>query len=203
MEPGLETLLPLPTRGLLGEAHARGKCMNLRTNPGADMGRPRGRSDPYRCRRGTSRSSSTRHEPSRLREERCDWPYEGGMAASRARRSRAARGVDEYKVVGPRDAVVAAADERGAAVTDAPAAASGASSLSARYTADAPDVITTDEDLSDSPLWNPDLAPTPLARRTWSTYNIAALWIGMSVVITTYTLASGLMTQGMNCGRRC
>ena len=54
------------------------------------------------------------------------------------------------------------------------------------------------EDLSHSPLWNPDLAPTPLSRRTWSTYHIAALWIGMSVVITTYTLASGLMQQGMN-----
>ena len=53
------------------------------------------------------------------------------------------------------------------------------------------------EDLSQSPLWNPDLAPTPPERRTWSTYNIAALWIGMSVVITTYTLASGLMQQGM------
>jgi NCS1 family nucleobase:cation symporter-1 len=61
-----------------------------------------------------------------------------------------------------------------------------------------PDFVTTDEDLRDSPLWNADLAPTPLARRTWSTYNIAALWIGMSVVITTYTLASGLMSQGMN-----
>jgi NCS1 family nucleobase:cation symporter-1 len=59
------------------------------------------------------------------------------------------------------------------------------------------DFVTTDEDLSRSPLWNPDLAPTPLERRTWSTYNIAALWIGMSVVITTYTLASGLMAQGM------
>jgi nucleobase:cation symporter-1, NCS1 family len=54
------------------------------------------------------------------------------------------------------------------------------------------------EDLSDSPLWNADLAPTPPDRRTWSTYNIAALWIGMSVVITTYTLASGLMQQGMH-----
>jgi NCS1 family nucleobase:cation symporter-1 len=53
------------------------------------------------------------------------------------------------------------------------------------------------EDLSASPLWNADLAPTPLTRRTWSTYHIAALWIGMSVVITTYTLASGLMQQGM------
>ena len=44
---------------------------------------------------------------------------------------------------------------------------------------------------------------TPTSRRrrcrsrTWSTYHIAALWIGMSVVITTYTLASGLMQQGM------
>ncbi len=61
----------------------------------------------------------------------------------------------------------------------------------------AADVVEVTEDLSGSPLWNPDLAPTPLAKRTWSTYHIAALWIGMSVVITTYTLASGLMQQGM------
>ena len=60
------------------------------------------------------------------------------------------------------------------------------------------DFVELDADVSHSPLWNEDLAPTPLARRTWSTYNIAALWIGMSVVITTYTLASGLMTQGMS-----
>ncbi|MEQ1756987.1 MAG: NCS1 family nucleobase:cation symporter-1 [Vicinamibacterales bacterium] len=53
------------------------------------------------------------------------------------------------------------------------------------------------EELSSSPLWNADLAPTTAAQRTWSTYHIAALWIGMSVVITTYTLASGLMQQGM------
>ena len=55
-----------------------------------------------------------------------------------------------------------------------------------------------DNELSASPLWNRDLAPTPPSRRTWTTYNIAALWIGMAVVITTYTLASGLMQQGMN-----
>jgi NCS1 family nucleobase:cation symporter-1 len=59
------------------------------------------------------------------------------------------------------------------------------------------DFVDVPEDLSASPLWNPDLAPTRLAARTWSTYHIAALWIGMSVVITTYTLASGLMQQGM------
>ena len=60
------------------------------------------------------------------------------------------------------------------------------------------DLIEVERDLSTSPLWNPDLAPTSLDRRTWTTYNIAALWIGMSVVITTYTLASGIMQQGMN-----
>jgi NCS1 family nucleobase:cation symporter-1 len=59
------------------------------------------------------------------------------------------------------------------------------------------DFVELSDDVSASPLWNPDLAPTPLARRTWSVYHIAALWIGMSVVITTYTLASGLMQQGM------
>jgi NCS1 family nucleobase:cation symporter-1 len=60
-----------------------------------------------------------------------------------------------------------------------------------------PDFVELAEDVSASRLWNADLAPTPLERRTWSTYHIAALWIGMSVVITTYTLASGLMQQGM------
>src|SRR5690349_1093465 len=60
-----------------------------------------------------------------------------------------------------------------------------------------PDFVELAEDVSASPLWNPDLAPTRLAQRTWSTYHIAALWIGMAVVITTYTLASGLMEQGM------
>src|SRR5476649_1551099 len=59
------------------------------------------------------------------------------------------------------------------------------------------DFVEVTEDLSHSPLWNRDLAPTTLAQRTWGTYHIAALWIGMSVVITTYTLASGLMQQGM------
>jgi nucleobase:cation symporter-1, NCS1 family len=60
------------------------------------------------------------------------------------------------------------------------------------------DFVELQHDVSGSRLWNRDLAPTPRSRRTWSTYNIAALWIGMSVVITTYTLASGMMMQGMN-----
>lgn len=60
------------------------------------------------------------------------------------------------------------------------------------------DFVELNEDLSYSPLWNRDLAPTNLNQRTWTTYNIAALWIGMSVVITTYTLAGGFIEQGMN-----
>src|SRR5687768_3352235 len=54
------------------------------------------------------------------------------------------------------------------------------------------------KDVSSSSLWNKDLAPTTIKERTWSTWNIAALWIGMSVVITTYTLAGGFIEAGMN-----
>ncbi|QQS34166.1 MAG: NCS1 family nucleobase:cation symporter-1 [Acidobacteriota bacterium] len=53
------------------------------------------------------------------------------------------------------------------------------------------------EDVSASPLWNQDLAPTGVEQRTWTTWNIAALWIGMSVVITTYMLGGGFIAQGM------
>jgi len=47
-------------------------------------------------------------------------------------------------------------------------------------------------------LSNPDLAPTTTAQRTWSTWHIAALWIGMAVCIPTYTLAAGMIQQGMS-----
>jgi NCS1 family nucleobase:cation symporter-1 len=82
-------------------------------------------------------------------------------------------------------------------MTAVPPAGARAPVARGAYSPDADGLVISDEDLSGSPFWNEDLAPTPLARRTWSTYNIAALWIGMSVVVTTYTLASGLMTQGM------
>jgi NCS1 family nucleobase:cation symporter-1 len=59
------------------------------------------------------------------------------------------------------------------------------------------DFVELDVDVSSSPLWNKDLAPTTIAQRTWSTWNIAALWIGMSVVISTYTLAGGMIEAGM------
>jgi NCS1 family nucleobase:cation symporter-1 len=49
-----------------------------------------------------------------------------------------------------------------------------------------------------SPLYNEDLAPVPLGKRNWTTYNYAALWISMAHCIPTYMLASGLMATGMN-----
>ena len=54
------------------------------------------------------------------------------------------------------------------------------------------------EGLEDSALYNADLAPVPPARRTWSTWNFAALWISMSACIPTYMLASSLIGGGMN-----
>ena len=54
------------------------------------------------------------------------------------------------------------------------------------------------KDIRGSALYNEDLAPVPMARRDWDTYNYAALWVGMSVCIPTYMLASGLIAGGMN-----
>jgi nucleobase:cation symporter-1, NCS1 family len=51
--------------------------------------------------------------------------------------------------------------------------------------------------IEESQLSNKDLAPTGPERRTWGTYHLAALWVGLSIVITTYTLASGLIAAGM------
>ncbi|HLZ90401.1 MAG TPA: NCS1 family nucleobase:cation symporter-1 [Candidatus Acidoferrum sp.] len=50
----------------------------------------------------------------------------------------------------------------------------------------------------ESSLYNKDLAPISMERRTWGTYNYAALWISMSVNIPTYMLASGMIAGGMN-----
>src|SRR3990172_2751558 len=57
--------------------------------------------------------------------------------------------------------------------------------------------LRSDEGL-DPKLFNRDLAPTRLAERTWTTYNIAALWVGLAVNIPTYMLAAGLIEGGMN-----
>ena len=47
------------------------------------------------------------------------------------------------------------------------------------------------------PYANPELVPVPIAKRTWSTYNYVAIWMGMAHNIPSYLLASGLIALGM------
>ena len=47
-------------------------------------------------------------------------------------------------------------------------------------------------------LYSTDLAPTSLAKRTWTAYHFAALWFGMAQCVPTYGLTSGLLAAGMN-----
>jgi nucleobase:cation symporter-1, NCS1 family len=54
------------------------------------------------------------------------------------------------------------------------------------------------ETIRQSSLYNEDLAPISASRRSWGTYNYAALWIAMSVNIPTYMLASGMIAGGMS-----
>ncbi len=58
--------------------------------------------------------------------------------------------------------------------------------------------MTTSPDSADNHLSNEELAPVPQSQRTWTQWNIAALWVGMSVCIPTYMLASSLISGGMN-----
>ena len=53
------------------------------------------------------------------------------------------------------------------------------------------------EGLPPGRLINADLAPTPPDRRTWNTWHLAALWVGMSVCIPTYMLAASMIESGM------
>ncbi|KAA2256128.1 NCS1 family nucleobase:cation symporter-1 [Solihabitans fulvus] len=52
--------------------------------------------------------------------------------------------------------------------------------------------------IADSRYFNNELAPVPIERRTWSTYNFFALWMGMAHNIPSYTLAASLIALGMN-----
>jgi NCS1 family nucleobase:cation symporter-1 len=58
-----------------------------------------------------------------------------------------------------------------------------------------PDIFVRNKDTQ---LYSEDLAPVPFAKRTWGTWNYAALWISMSLCIPTYMLASSLIQGGMN-----
>ncbi len=49
------------------------------------------------------------------------------------------------------------------------------------------------DDLRASSRYNEDIAPTKVHQRTWNTWHIAALWVGMSICVPTYTLG-GVLT---------
>ena len=58
--------------------------------------------------------------------------------------------------------------------------------------------LRTRDGMSGSRLYNDDLAPVPVAKRTWTTWDYSALWISMAHCIPTYTLASSLISKGMS-----
>ncbi|MFL9483390.1 NCS1 family nucleobase:cation symporter-1 [Chitinophagaceae bacterium LWZ2-11] len=58
--------------------------------------------------------------------------------------------------------------------------------------------MNPNQNITTSSLYSEDLAPVPQNKRTWGTWNYAALWISMSLCIPTYMLASSLIEGGMN-----
>jgi len=57
---------------------------------------------------------------------------------------------------------------------------------------------STFDQIEDVQYYSEDLAPIPADKRSWGTWNYAALWISMSLCIPTYMLASSLIEGGMN-----
>nr|WP_289073371.1 NCS1 family nucleobase:cation symporter-1 [uncultured Halomonas sp.] len=53
--------------------------------------------------------------------------------------------------------------------------------------------LAVEDDVRESARFNEDIAPTEAKERTWSKWNIAALWVGMSICVPTYTLG-GVLT---------
>ena len=58
--------------------------------------------------------------------------------------------------------------------------------------------MTQKEDIVSSSLYSKDLAPIPKADRSWSMWDMAAIWVGMAVCIPTYLLASYMIKSGQN-----
>lgn len=53
-------------------------------------------------------------------------------------------------------------------------------------------------ELTSSKYYNEDLAPTTLSQRTWSTYHISMLWVGMAICIPSLTMSSSLVGLGLS-----
>lgn len=56
-------------------------------------------------------------------------------------------------------------------------------------------------DRTQSKFWNRDFEPITAEERKWGAKDISALWIGMSICIPTYMLASSLLSGGMSIGQ--
>lgn len=54
------------------------------------------------------------------------------------------------------------------------------------------------KELTGSKYINEDLTPTSGAERTWNTYNISMLWVGMVICITGFSYAAALIALGMS-----
>ncbi len=54
------------------------------------------------------------------------------------------------------------------------------------------------EGVRDPALWNDDLAPTPVEKRTWNKWHVASLWVGMAVCIPTWLLAADMIKAGLS-----
>jgi len=50
------------------------------------------------------------------------------------------------------------------------------------------------DDIRNSAYFNDDIAPSKIKERTWTKWNVAALWVGMAICVPTYTLG-GVLTS--------
>lgn len=53
-------------------------------------------------------------------------------------------------------------------------------------------------ELKSSEYYNDDLAPSSISERSWTTYSITMLWVGMAICIPSLALASGLIGMGVS-----
>jgi NCS1 family nucleobase:cation symporter-1 len=65
------------------------------------------------------------------------------------------------------------------------------------------DIVTLTADAArevsgNAELWSDDLRPCTRAEHSWGPGRFASLWIGMCICIPTYSLASGMISLGMN-----
>lgn len=67
-----------------------------------------------------------------------------------------------------------------------------------RFQRDRGQVEVTETFPQEGYLWNKDFHPTPIEKRTWGAFTYAAIWIGMAVIVPTWTLSTVGMGLGLN-----